>query len=120
MSDYRTLKVWQRSHELTLEVYRATAPFPRSEQYGLTSQLRRAASSVPANIAEGVGRGTRPELARFCRFALGSLNELEYHILLAGELGYLERSGCSKLATDVIQIRRMLTKFVRNLRPSSN
>jgi four helix bundle protein len=116
MSDYRSLKVWRRSHELTLAVYKATENFPRSEQYGLTSQLRRSASSIPANIAEGVGRDTGPELKRFCRISLGSLNELEYHLLLSNDLGYLDGATGTDLKHETIVIRRMLTKFQASLR----
>ena len=83
MKDFRHLTVWQKSHELTLALYRLTAPFPREEIYGLTSQIRRAASSIPANLAEGCGTDGDGELARYCRIARASASELEYHLLLA-------------------------------------
>ena len=89
MKDYRQLKVWERSHRLTVTLYRVTARFPAEERYGLTSQIRRAAASIPANIAEGCGRDGDAELARFCRIASGSASELDYHLLLAKELGLL-------------------------------
>jgi len=79
LKDFRKLKVWEKSHDLTLAVYKATAAFPRKELYGLTSQIRRACASIPANIAEGCGRGGDPELARFLQIAMGSASELEYH-----------------------------------------
>jgi four helix bundle protein len=83
VQDFRKLKVWRMSHDFTLAVYEATAAFPKEELYGLTSQVRRAAASVPANIAEACGRGGNAEFARFIRIAMGSASELEYHLLLA-------------------------------------
>ena len=90
MRDFKELKVWQRSHRLVLGVYRATGGFPREETYGLTAQLRRCAASIPANIAEGCGRSGEAELGRFMLIAMGSASELEYHLLLARDLGYLD------------------------------
>ena len=90
MADYRNLLVWQRAHTLALCVYDVTARFPRHEAYGLTAQARQAAVSVPANLAEGSGRGSQAELVRYSRIANGSLNELEYHLLLAKDLNYLD------------------------------
>jgi four helix bundle protein len=89
MRDFREFKVWERSHHLTLAVYKATSSFPREELYGLTSQIRRARSSIPANIAGGCGRRGDAELSRFLLIAMGSANELEYHLLLARDLDYL-------------------------------
>ena len=86
MKDFRELKVWRKAHELTLAVYQITASFPREELYGLTAQLRRASSSIAANLAEGCGRNGDAELARFCSMAMGSASELEYHLLLARDL----------------------------------
>lgn len=111
MQDFKQLKVWQRSHQLTLEVYQATQSFPKEEMYGLTSQVRRAAASVPANIAEGCGRETETELARFLDIAGGSANELEYHLLLARDLGYLDRAAHDRLNGIVVETRRMLSSF---------
>ena len=89
MKDFRNLKVWEKSHQLALAVYKATSTFPRHELYGLTSQIRRACASIPANIAEGCGRSGDAELARFLQIAMGSASELEYHLLLARDLGFL-------------------------------
>jgi len=86
MRDFRKRKVWEKAHELALDAYHVTASFPREELYGITAQLRRAAVSIPANIAEGCGREGEAELRRFLRIALGSANELEYHLLLAKDL----------------------------------
>ncbi len=90
LKNYKELKVWQKSYELCLKIYRITAKFPKEERYGLTSQIRRAAVSVPSNIAEGYGRKTTPEYIRFLYIAYGSNCELETQILLSGDLGYIE------------------------------
>ena len=90
MKDFRQLKVWEKSHQLALTIYRITASFPREETYGLASQIRRAASSIPSNIAEGCGRDGDPELARFCIIARGSASELEYQLLLGRDLKLLQ------------------------------
>ena len=118
MGDYRKLKVWERSHRLTLDVYRVTASFPREELYGLTSQLRRAASSIPANIAEGCGRDGDAELARFLEIARGSASELDYHLLLASDLGLLTSSDHQHLAHEAQGVSKMLTTFLQALRPT--
>src|SRR5205809_2921123 len=108
MRDFREIKVWERAHELTLEIYKATAKFPREEIYGLTSQTRRSSSSSPANIAEGCGRGNA-ELARFLQIGLGSASELEYHILLAHDLTFLPVAVYDLLQSRVTEVKRMLT-----------
>ena len=115
MRDFRHLKVWTKAHELTLEVYKATRPFPKEELYGLTSQIRRSCESIPANIAEGCGRSGGAELARFLNIALGSASELEYHLLLSHDLGLLEDKTYKDLAASVIEVKRMLTSFVQKL-----
>lgn len=89
MRDFRQIMVWDKSHRLTLEIYKVTAKFPSNETYGITSQVRRASASIPANIAEGFGRGGNAELARFLQIAMGSACEVEYHILLAKDLNLL-------------------------------
>ena len=116
MGDFRNLRVWQRAHNLTLEVYGATRTFPKEERYRLTGQLRRAAVSVPANIAEGCGRNGDAELARFLTIAKGSASELDYFLLLAHDLGYLKSSRYEQLAEEVHGISRMLANFVDRLR----
>ena len=116
MKDFRTLDVWQRSHQLTLALYRATAGFPRDEGYGLTSQLRRAGASVPANLAEGCGRASDADVARFLVIALGSASELEYHLLLAHDLGYLDTAAYQHLAGETTGVKRMLTGLLKTLR----
>jgi len=100
---------------LTLAVYAATQQFPREERYGLTSQLRRASSSVPANIAEGCGRSSTADFCRCLHIAAGSASELEYHLMLARDLGYLELPTFARLANDVNDLKRMLSAFTRRL-----
>lgn len=116
MKDYRDLKVWQRSHQLTLDLYLVTKRFPKEELFGLTSQLRRAASSIPANIAEGCGRDGDAELKRFLNIALGSACEVDYFILLATELSYITSSEATRLSADALELRRMLGTFIQKLK----
>src|SRR5947207_11487589 len=108
MQNFRNLKVWQRAHQLTLDVYRATDAFPQKEQYGLTSQLRRACISIEANIAEGCGRRSDRELARFLRIAMGSATETECHLLVARDLGFLAPEKHQTLETLLHEVMRML------------
>ncbi|MBX7221143.1 MAG: four helix bundle protein [Blastocatellia bacterium] len=115
MKDFHELKVWKKSHELTLAVYQVTTKFPKDETYGLISQVRRAAASVPANIAEGCGRGGDAELARFLRIAMGSASELEYHLLLAHDLRFLATGEFQCLTAQVVEVKRMLATFIQKL-----
>ena len=109
MQDFKKLDVWKRSHELALMVYKLSASFPREEVYGLTSQLRRAASSVPANIAEGCGRDSPLDFAHFLDIAFGSASELEYHLILAKDLGFLTAEDHESAANEVSGTKRMLS-----------
>lgn len=120
MRDFRKLEVWERGHRLTLEVYRATAAFPQEELSGLTSQMRRSCAAIPANIAEGCGRGSNTDLARFLQIALGSASELEYHLLLARDLTLLAKPGHERLSREVREIKRMLSSFIKRLRAFDN
>ena len=119
MKDFRQLKVWQKSHQLVLELYQITALFPRSEAYGLTLQIRRAAVSISSNIAEGCGRSGEIELARFCQIASGSASELEYQLLLARDLNLIKPNDYEKLTQLTIEIKRMLTVFIQKLTAES-
>ena len=119
MKVYQNIKVWEKSHKLTLEVYSATKRFPTEERFGLTSQLRRGAASIPANIAEGCGRNGQAELARFLDISMGSANEVEYHLLLARDLGYLEATKWSELTERTVEIKRMLASFLKTLRTAA-
>src|SRR5262245_3418693 len=116
MKDFRELAVWEKSHALTLAVYKATADFPRQELYGLVGQVRRAASSVPTNIAEGCGREGDPGFARFLQIAMGSASELDYQLLLAKDLGYLAPEGHARLGGAVLEVKRMLASLLRKVR----
>ena len=115
MQDYRNLRVWQQAHQLTLLVYALTAHLKNPPAWPLRDQLHRAAISVPANIAEGAGRGTDRDFRRFLLHSLGSLNELEYHLLLAKDLGYLPDREHAGAATQVGTVRRMLTGLVASM-----
>lgn len=115
MKDFRQLKVWEKAHQLTLAVYQVTASFPRDESYGLTSQMRRAAASIPSNLAEGCGRNSDAELARFSSMAAGSASELEYHLLLARDLNLIPLNSHQLLTEQVVEIKRMLSGLVQKL-----
>ncbi len=116
MKDFRNLTVWEKSHALALAVYRASRSFPREELYALTSQIRRAAGSVPANISEGCGRGGDPEFGRFLQLAMGSASELEYHLLLARDLHYLGEETFNQLTANVIEVKRMLASLLGKIK----
>jgi four helix bundle protein len=116
MKDFRQLKVWQKSHQLTLAVYKLTASFPREETYGLSAQIRRASSSISANLAEGCGRNGDAELARYCSIASGSASELEYHLLLARDLKLIKADDYVPLAESVIELKRMLAAWFQKLK----
>jgi four helix bundle protein len=115
MRDFRELKVWHKAHALTLDVYRATKSFPKEELYSLTNQIRRVAVSIGANIAEGAGKNSRPELARFLQIALGSASELEYHLLLSRDLGYLVPEIYEQLSQQAVETKKMLSGFIQYL-----
>ncbi len=105
MKDFRKQQVWQKGHQLTLEIYKVTSDFPRDELYGLTSQLRRSCASIPANIAEGCGRKSGADFSRFLQIAMGSAAELEYHLLLSYDLGILNDVEYENLYKKTIEIK---------------
>jgi four helix bundle protein len=115
LKNYRELKVWQKSYELCLETYRITARFPKEERYGLTSQIRRAAVSIPSNIAEGYGRKTTLDYVRMLYISYGSVCELETQILLAGDLDLIEKDELATLQKDIAEIERMLKALIKSL-----
>jgi four helix bundle protein len=119
LKDFKELKVWVKAHALTLATYRSTRTFPKEELYGLTSQLRRAAASIAANLAEGCGRRSDGELNRFVQIARGSASELEYHLLLARDLDLLSLPEFKKLDAQINEVQRMLTALAKSLQPSS-
>ena len=116
MKDYRKLQVWQKAHRLTLHTYEVPAYLVRPEAWPLRDQLLRAAISIPSNIAEGAGRSSDPDFSRFLWHSLGSCNELEYDLLLARDLRFLQDPLHSRLATQLEEVRRMLTGLVRSLK----
>ena len=116
MQNFKKLKIWRKGHKLVLAVYRLTKGFPLEERFGLTSQLRRACTSIPANIAEGCGRGSDADFARHLQISMGSASESEYCLLLAHELGYLSQTDYEKLDDEIAQIKQMLTALMRKLR----
>jgi four helix bundle protein len=116
MRDFRELKVWQKAHRLALDVYQGTRTFPTNERYGVTAQIRRAAASIPTNIAEGCGRNGDREVARFMVIAAGSASETEYLLLLAQDLGYFKEDMYIQFNEEVIEIKRMLNGFIQFLR----
>jgi len=118
MQDFRNLDVWKKSHELTLQVYRASKSFPDDERFGLTSQLRRASASIPANLAEGCGRGSDADFGRFVQNAMGSASEVEYHFLLAKDLGHLNVEQYNKLDNEITGVKRMLASLLRRIKPN--
>jgi len=116
MQNFRNLKVWERAHQLMLEIYSTIRRFPREELYGLVSQMRRSAASVGMNIAEGCCRKGDTEMARFVQIALGSTSELEYQILLANDLRYLQSADFQALNGRVVEVKRMLSSLLRKLK----
>lgn len=115
LRNYKELKVWQKSYRLCLEIYKITKRFPKEERYGLTSQIRRSAVSVPSNIAEGYGRKTTPEYIRFLYIAYGSNCEMETQILLSGDLGYIETDKLEILQVGIGEVERMLKALINSL-----
>ena len=116
MKDFRTLKVWQKSHSLSLSVYAATENFPKEELFGITSQLRRAAVSIPTNLAEGCGRGSDKDFKRFVQIAMGSASESEYLFLLSKDLGYFSDKEYNKLLLEVQEVKKMLASLISKLK----
>lgn len=115
MKNFRDMVVWQKSHELTLAVYKVTQAFPKDELYGLVSQLRRSSSSIPCNIAEGCGRRGNGEFHKFLQIATGSASEVEYQLFLSHELGYMSNEEYLKLSRDVIEVKKMLAGLINRV-----
>lgn len=115
MIDYRNYKVWQKSHQLVIDVYKLTETFPKNEQFNLISQINRAVVSIPTNIAEGCGRETQKELIRFLYISSGSSHELEYLILLSKDLKYIQEDNFNKISKEIIEIKKMLASLIRKI-----
>lgn len=116
MRDFRKIKAWEKAHARTLKVYAETDRFPARERFALTSQLRRAAASIPTNIAEGAGRNGDAEFAGYLSIALGSASETEYLILLSRDIGYLSAESYAALLEQSQEVKRMLTIFIGKLK----
>jgi four helix bundle protein len=115
MENFKKLKVWSKAHELTLLIYQRTRSFPKDEMYGLTSQIRRASASIGANIAEGCGRRSDPEMRRFIQIARGSASELAYHLLFANDLHFLAPDEFAAMESKILEIQRMLAALAQRL-----
>ena len=120
MKNFRNLQVWEKAHAFVLDLYAATQSFPAQESYGVTSQIRRAAVSIPSNIAEGCGRDGDPELRRFLIIAMGSASETEYQLLLSKDLNFISEKDYHPLNNQLIELKKMLNSFIQKLKPSSN
>lgn len=114
---FEDLVVWQKGHQLTLRVYKLTRAFPKEELFGLTSQMRRAAVSVGANIAEGFAKKGKPDKARIMNISQASLEELRYYFILSRDLGYLKGDGATD---DLDEVARMLSAYIRGILRSSS
>jgi four helix bundle protein len=119
VQDFRNLKVWQKAYALTIDVYRVTRAFPKEELYGITSQARRAAVSIGANLAEGCGRNGDAEFAQFSNIAMGSACELEHLLILSQDLGFVSPPTCARLTHDPVEIKRMLASLIYALHSTS-
>lgn len=117
MGNYKELAVWRKAHQVTLSIYEVTKNFPKEKIYGLTNQMRRAAVSIPSNIAEGAGKGSDSELIRYLRIALGSANELDYQLLLSHDLRLLDVQLYTQLSQNVQEVCRMLNGLIQTLTP---
>ena len=117
MRNYEDLHVWQKAHVLTLAIYKATRGFPNEERFGLTSQIRRSCASIGANLAEGCGRRSDGEMARFVHIAMGSGAELSYHLRLARDLDLLSDASSKHLRSDLNEVMRMLSSLSQKLKP---
>ena len=115
MQDFRNLKVWEKSHKVVLDIYGITRNFPKEELYGLTSQIRRCAVSVPSNIAEGCCRGSECDFKRFLQIAICSASEIEYQLLLSKELDYLQEEEYLQIDKKVKEVKKMLVALIKKL-----
>jgi four helix bundle protein len=113
MQDFKKLKVWDKSHLLALAIYKKTASFPKDEIYGLTSQIRRASVSIPANIAEGCGKFNQKDIIRFFQISLGSIHETEYYLILCKDLNYLNLEDFDQLNSILNEVKAMLISLIK-------
>ena len=120
LKNFKELNVWEKAYQLCLDLYKATAEFPNEEKYGLSSQMRRSAISIPSNIAEGYGRKTIPDYVRCLYIAYGSTCELETQTLLSGDLNYLNEADQSSLLEKIKEVERMLMALIKSLENKNN
>jgi len=116
LKDFRSLNVWEKGHKITVSIYKLTQSFPKEEMYGITSQIRRASTSIPTNIAEGCGRGSDADFARFLQMSFGFANETQYLLLLCFELGYIAEENYIELNISIQEIKKMLSKLIIAIR----
>ena len=116
MKDFRTLKVWEKSHQFTLKIYSLSRNFPKDELFGLISQIRRASSSIAINIGEGCGRGSDADSARFLQISMGSASETEYLIMLCADLEYVPNDSKETLLLEVQELKMMLASLIKTIR----
>lgn len=119
MRDYKKFLVWEKSHQLTLDVYKSVNSFPKDELFGLVSQIKRSSSSIPTNIAEGCGRNSDKDFCRFLYISCGSANELEYQIILSIDLTFIEVESGQKLLNQIEEIKKMLNGLITKLTAKS-
>ena len=115
MKDFKSLGIWQRSHKLTLDIYKLSTAFPAEEKFGLISQIRRSCSSIPTNIAEGCGRNSDADMKRFFTIAMGSASELDCQLLLAKDLSFISNPDYELVFQELTAIKKMLNSFIKKL-----
>jgi four helix bundle protein len=115
MKDYRKLRVWEKSHQLTLDVYAAVKNFPKEEMFGLTGQMKRSSASIATNIAEGCGRNSEKDFCRFLVISFGSANELEYQVILSSDLKFFDSESTTELLTKIAEVKKMLNGLILKL-----
>lgn len=118
MQNFRNIKTWQKSYDLSLTIYKVTKKFPKEEFFALTNQIRRAAISIPANIAEGSAKESKQDFSRFLQISLGSACELESHLLISKGLGYLDDEISLKIYNDLIEVKKMLIVYISKIKSS--
>jgi len=116
MMNYKDLKVWSKAHQSALSIYQLTNNFPKEEQYNLTSQIRRAALSIPTNIAEGSGKFTNSDFAKFLQIALGSTHEVEYLLLFSNELKFIDQKDYETISSEIGEVKAMLITLIKKIR----
>ncbi|MBO3697019.1 four helix bundle protein [Roseivirga sp. E12] len=116
MGDFKELEVWKRGHDMALVIFKLTTDFPKKEQFGLISQMRRSSQSIPTNIAEGCGRDSQKELIRFCSIAMGSASELEYQLILARDIEFISSETYSNHNEELLILKRKLNAFIQYLK----